>query len=101
MAIAGTKRSVAETTTAAIAVHDVFAGREHQIPPQRENLHTSLCSVGDLTIYEINLLCEFIVQHHGEISSFLKTAFMYSRQRVRLKCCPSLEARPQKKRPGR
>jgi hypothetical protein len=54
-------------------MHDIFAGREHQIPP-REKIYTrTLGSAGDLTIYEINPLCESIGEDHGEISSFFET----------------------------
>ena len=40
MAVTRAKWLIAECTTTAAAADDEFAGREHQIPPQRENLHT-------------------------------------------------------------
>jgi hypothetical protein len=59
---------MAESTARATAMHDIFAGREHHSSTTR-----TLGSAGDLTIYEINPLCESVGEDHGEISSFFET----------------------------
>jgi hypothetical protein len=94
IAIAETKRLIAESTARATAMHDIFAGREHQIPP-REKIYTrTLGSAGDLTIYVINPLCESVGGDHGEISSFFETPVSQAVPSMAArvpKSCPELE----------
>jgi hypothetical protein len=64
IAIAETKRLIAESTARATAMHDMFAGRERFL--HEEKIYTrTLGSAGDLTIYAVRHGTLFCARHLG------------------------------------